>query len=124
MNKFKVELLRVCSMLELAGVENESNTSILKMFNLYGVDKTILKLNNTYNTNLRIGKFIIKSNNQNGFWSNDFGWCFDKASATGYSEEDLNTYRNSDGVAKPTFYDDASKDSEFIEYDLAVDFDS
>ena len=84
--------------------------------------KLLKKLNLDYNTNLRLGEFIIQSKNENGYWSNDFGWCSNKDGATGYTQEDLTFYRNKDGSTKPVFF--GITDAEFVEYKKTKDFNS
>jgi hypothetical protein len=120
MRKFKTESKRVESMLELAGVFDQNADSLQKMFVQIGLERSIEKLNSTHDTNLRLGDYIIQSKQEEGFWSNDFGWCFNKDGATGYSEVDLESYRQTDGTTKPEFF--GVNDAEFVLYKEASDF--
>lgn len=120
MKKFKNESKRVLSMLRLAGVSEQTQEEILKYINQSGVQKLLEKFNSMYDTNLQIGEYVIQSKANQGFWSNDFGWCSSKDGATGFTEEDLSFYKDKKGVAKPNFHD--VTDAAFVLYDIAKDF--
>lgn len=120
MKKFKTESKRVLAMLNLAGVNEKTQDEIAKYMNQSGIQRVIEKFNETYDTNLQIGEYVIQSKANKGFWSNDFGWCSNKDGATGFTEEDLSFYKDSTGVAKPNFHD--VSDAAFVLYDSAKDF--
>lgn len=120
MKKFKIESKRVLGMLSLAGVTEKTQDEIAKYMNQSGVQRVIEKFNETYDTNLQIGEFIIQSKANKGFWSNDFGWCSNKDGATGFTEDDLSFYKDAKGVAKPNFHD--VTDAAFVLYDSVKDF--
>lgn len=122
MRTLTIEAQRLEAMLELAGVFDQKQDSIQKMFSQIGMDRTIEKINSTYDTNVRIGDYIIASEQEQGFWSNDFGWSYNKTAATGYTETDLEAYRQEDGQIKPTFF--GIDDATFVQYDKAQDFDA
>lgn len=119
MKKVKIESKRILAMLNLAGVNDKTQDDIIKYMNQSGVDKTVEKINALYDTNIQLGEYVIQSNTQ-GFWSNDFGWCFNKDGATGFTEADLLFYKNEDGEAKPNFHD--VNDAVFVLYNNAKDF--
>ena len=120
MRKFKIEAKRLEAMLELAGVQDQKSATLQKMFSQIGLERTIERLNSTYDTNLRMGDYIIQSKLEQGYWSNDFGWCFNKDGATGYSETDLDAYRQNGSDPKPEFF--GIDDAEFVLYKEAADF--
>lgn len=122
MRKLQLEAQRLTAMLQLAGVFDQPTESIEKIFKQIGLERTIEKLNSTYDTNVRLGEYIIESKQEQGFWSNDFGWCFNKDGATGYSELDLEAYRQDDGSAKPTFF--GIDDAAFVSYKKAKDYNN
>lgn len=120
MKKFKNESKRVLAMLNLAGVNEQTQDEVSKYMNQSGVLKALEKINDMYDTNLQMGEFIIQSKSTKGFWSNDFGWCSNKDGATGFTEDDLTFYKNAKGVAKPNFHD--VTDAAFVLYDAVKDF--
>lgn len=120
MQTYEIEAQRIESMLELAGVFDQKYDYLEKLFQQIGIDRTIEKLNLTHDTNLRLGDYVIISNQEKGFWSNDYGWCLHKNGATGYSTEDLEAYRDKNGKIKPTFI--GIDDAEFILYEKTKDF--
>jgi hypothetical protein len=120
MKKFKIESQRVFAMLQLAGVSEKTIDEVSRGFSVSGVQKTLEKINETYDTNLSLGEYIIQSKKLKGFWSNDFGWCSKKEGATGFTEDDLTFYTDKNGQAKPNFHD--VEDAEFISYDKTKSF--
>jgi hypothetical protein len=120
MYKFKVESKRVLAMLNLAGITEKNQKEIIKYMNQSGIDRVIERFNELYDTNIQLGEYIIQSKSIKGFWSNDFGWCKNKDGATGFTEQDLNFYKDSKGIAKPNFHEVA--DATFVLYDTAKDF--
>lgn len=120
MKKFKIESKRILAMLNLAGVNEKTQEEISKYINQIGVERVVEKINETYDTNIQLGQYIIESKTNKGFWSNDFGWCSNKDGATGFTEEDLGFYKKVDGVAQPNFHDVG--DATFVFYDSAKDF--
>jgi hypothetical protein len=112
---------RVFEMLQVAGIVDKSQDDILRSFELSGIEKNIEKLNELYDTNISLGDFIIISEKEAGFWSNDFGWVFNKNAATGYTEEDLLFYKDQNGIAQPNFSN--VPDAKFISFNEAVNFD-
>lgn len=120
MKKFKTEAKRLVAMLNLAGVNEKTQEELTKYISQSGIERVINKLNDSYDTNLQIGEFVIQSKSNRGFWSNDFGWCSKRDGATGFSESDLSFYKTQSGVAKPNFHD--VPDAEFVLYDSVKDF--
>lgn len=121
METLKNQAKRVESMLMLAGVTEQNEDTVMKMFSQIGIERAVENLNNNYDTNLRIGEYIIKSNQENGFWSNDYGWCYHKDGATGYTKEDLKIYIQEDGSIKPQFF--GIEDAEFVLYKKVKDYE-
>lgn len=105
---------RILSMLEIAGVSDLNSEDIVRTLEQSGVEKAILKYNIKYNVNLSMGEYIIYSDAQKAYWSNDFGWSDNKDAASGYTEQDLEFYKNKDGDYEPKFYD--VSDAKFIKY--------
>lgn len=122
MRTLTIEAQRLEAMLELAGVFDQKQDNIQKMFSQIGLERTIEKINTTYDTNVRIGDYIIQSQQEQGYWSNDFGWSCNKMAATGYTENDLEAYRQDDGQIKPTFF--GIDDAKFVDYETAQDFNA
>lgn len=120
MKKFKIESKRVFAMLNLAGVTDQSQDDISKYMNQSGVQRVLEKFNDMYDTNLQVGEFVIQSKENNGFWSNDFGWCANKDGATGFTEQDLSFYKDAKGIAQPNFHN--VTDAAFVLYDNVQDF--
>ena len=122
MKKFKTESKRICAMLNLSGVTEQSATVIEKYIGQTGMQKVLDKFNLMYDTNLQVGEYIIQSKANKGFWSNDFGWSISKEAASGFTEEDLSFYKDKKGVAKPNFHN--VPDAQFVLYETAKNFKS
>jgi hypothetical protein len=84
--------------------------AIRKMRDL-GLQDAILWLNRNYLINLSLGELVAYSESNKGFWNVDFGWVYDKASATGYS------------AGTEAFSFTGAEDLELVPYAQAVDVD-
>lgn len=79
-----------------------------------GLERAIEHLRE-YDVVIDLGEYLICSDSEKGFWSENIGWVYDKDSATGYSEVRAQT-----GIP-PMFF--AVEDARWVRYDEVEDFD-
>lgn len=74
---------RLSRMAELAGASIPAE-AIQKRIDRQGLELAIAELNAEYGLALSVGEYLVFSPRERAFWTNDFGWCDDYCSATGY----------------------------------------
>jgi hypothetical protein len=114
------EAKRLAAALNLAGVSlaDEDAESIQARISRRGLGHAIGDLNETYEVLLNMGPFVIRSESEFGYWSNDFGFVFTKDAATGYSSTDAEDPQQLTRIKVLT------PDAVFVAYAEAVDFDA
>ena len=112
------EARRLAAALNLAGVPlvDENSESIQSRIERVGLTKTVSELNSAYEVLLHVGPYIIQSKNEHGYWSNDFGFAYDRDAATGYPEADI---RNPEQLKLIKVL---APDAIFVAYDTVEDF--
>jgi hypothetical protein len=114
------EAKRLEAALNLAGVSlaDEDAESIQRRISRRGLEQAIEDLNETYGVLLKMGPFIIRSESEYGYWSNDFGFVFGKDAATGYPQSDAQDPQQLTRIKV------LAPDAMFVAYDDALDFDA
>jgi hypothetical protein len=104
----------------MAGVSlaDEDAESIQRRISRRGLEQAIEDLNETYGVLLKMGPFIIRSESEYGYWSNDFGFVFGKDAATGYPQSDAQDPQQLTRIRV------LAPDAMFVAYDDAFDFDA
>lgn len=115
-----MEARRLGAALGVAGVSlaDEDAESIQSRIDKVGLSCAIAELNETYDVLLQAGPYIIRSQSEFGFWSNDFGFVYDRDSATGYPEADTKD------PAQLLRIQVLAPDAVFVPYAGAADFDA
>ena len=110
---------RLAAALGVAGVSlsDEDAESIQERIDRRGVERTVAELNETYEVLLGVGPYIIRSQSEFGYWSNDFGFVYDRESATGFPEADTIDPKQVMSIQI------LAPDAVFVPYASAVDFD-
>lgn len=115
-----MEARRLGAALVTAGVSlaDEDAESVQARIDRRGVERTVAVLNETYDVLLQVGPYIIRSQSEFGYWNNDFGFVYDRDSATGFPEADT---KDPEQVMSIQIL---APDAVFVPYATAVDFDA
>ena len=110
---------RLAAALGVAGVSqaDEDAETIQRRIDRRGIQRAVADLNETYEVLLQVGPYIVRSEKEFGYWSNDFGFVYDCDSATGYPASVL---QDSELLKRIRIL---APDALFVPYEGAVDFE-
>jgi hypothetical protein len=109
---------RLAAALNLAGVSlsDEDAQSIQERIDRSGVSNAVAYLNEAHDVLLGAGDFIIRSEQEYGFWSNDFGFSYHRDTATGFPREIATDPEQLKQIQM------LAPDAQFVLYSEAADF--